>query len=236
MTAGVMDQEASKKLGPEGFVAYVRKICQTKKTQSDLRRGLGLPVERCSQAHRYLVPVMGHARLHRESERAHYAIAALIAARPRVARDADAAVAAEVNPGGAATEALRSPHWAPYLGRRSCVPDEPLLLRVGVSDPKAELREGVPLSARDRGAPRGSAEPGSVLVEFYWEHGEGGSSALSMVDVPTSFGPYERGYRKRAVYKSVEQLPIELRESEKELGERLVDYVLEGEEGAGGHA
>lgn len=107
MTAGVMDQEASKKLGPEGFVAYVRKICQTKKTQSDLRRGLGLPVERCSQAHRYLVPVMGHARLHRESERAHYAIAALIAARPRVARDADAAVAAEANPGGAATRKRR---------------------------------------------------------------------------------------------------------------------------------
>lgn len=125
-------------------------------------------------------------------------------------------------------EALRRPHWAPYLGRRACVPDEPLLLRTSVSDPEAELRERVPLSPPDRGTPRGAAEPGRVLVEFYRERPTEGSSELTATDIPVSFGQRDRSYRKRVLYKADEQLPVELRESSNRLHERLVDYALAG--------
>ncbi|MFE7379459.1 type I-E CRISPR-associated protein Cas5/CasD [Streptomyces zhihengii] len=68
------------------------------------------------------------------------------------------------------TTALRRPHWAPYLGRRSCVPDEPFLLRRHVDDPEEELRTRVPLSRptpRDRhGHDR---EPTTIQVEFLCE-------------------------------------------------------------------
>ena len=46
--------------------------------------------------------------------------------------------------------ALRYPHWQPYLGRRSCPPDQPLLLDVPVEDPVAELCTRVPLARRVR--------------------------------------------------------------------------------------
>ncbi|MBJ6636918.1 type I-E CRISPR-associated protein Cse2/CasB [Streptomyces sp. DHE7-1] len=68
-------------------------MCKVKKTQSDLRTGLGLPVERCNYLHRYLVPRLP-AAMHPDARRAHYAVAALIAARPRAAREADTHTAA----------------------------------------------------------------------------------------------------------------------------------------------
>jgi CRISPR system Cascade subunit CasB len=77
----------------DSFVAYVLKLCQVKKTQADLRTGLGLPVDRCNYLHRYLVPRLPE-RMHHDARRAHYAVAALIAARPRTAREADAVRAA----------------------------------------------------------------------------------------------------------------------------------------------
>ncbi|WP_186768256.1 type I-E CRISPR-associated protein Cse2/CasB [Streptomyces qinzhouensis] len=76
---------------PERFVAYIVGLCEAPRTRAELRRGLGLPVERCNYLHRYLVP-WTHDRddpaknMHPATKRAHYAVAALIAARPRVAR------------------------------------------------------------------------------------------------------------------------------------------------------
>ncbi|MBL1102054.1 type I-E CRISPR-associated protein Cse2/CasB [Streptomyces sp. 205] len=64
-------------------------MCENKRTQSDLRTGLALPVERCNYLHRYLVRRLPKV-MHRDSRRAHYAVAALIAARPRAARAAEA--------------------------------------------------------------------------------------------------------------------------------------------------
>lgn len=78
----------------DDFVRYVVRQCLDLKAQADLRSGLGLPVERCTYLHRYLVP-----RLPQQQapgvRRAHYAVAALIAGRPRTARDADAVAASE---------------------------------------------------------------------------------------------------------------------------------------------
>ncbi|MEV5983797.1 type I-E CRISPR-associated protein Cse2/CasB [Streptomyces sp. NPDC052051] len=71
------------------FVAYVLSLCENKRVQSDLRTGLGQPVERCNYLHRYLVRRLPE-RQHRDARRAHYAVAALIAARPRSARTSDA--------------------------------------------------------------------------------------------------------------------------------------------------
>lgn len=72
------------------FVAYVHQVCESNQARAVLRRGLGLPVERCNHMHRYLVPwLRDHDDPHHaDVRRAYYAVASLIAARPRSARDA----------------------------------------------------------------------------------------------------------------------------------------------------
>jgi CRISPR system Cascade subunit CasD len=66
-------------------------------------------------------------------------------------------------------DALREPHWAPYLGRRSCAPDEPLLLRAHTADPVQELLTRVPLSEPEP-RPGHSLQPETTIpVEFLWE-------------------------------------------------------------------
>ncbi|GAA2880723.1 hypothetical protein GCM10010524_11180 [Streptomyces mexicanus] len=96
-------------------MAYVYRLCESKRTRAELRRGLGLPVERCNYLHRYLVPWLSRPaedgssqRVHPEAKRAHYAVAALIAARPRTARDTPPT----------ATDAAPVPDWftRPDLG------------------------------------------------------------------------------------------------------------------------
>ncbi|MFE6522260.1 type I-E CRISPR-associated protein Cse2/CasB [Streptomyces sp. NPDC057794] len=71
------------------FVTYVHRVCASTQTRAALRRGLGLPVERCNYMHRYLVPwLRDHDDQHQDDvRRAYYAVASLIAARPRSARD-----------------------------------------------------------------------------------------------------------------------------------------------------
>ncbi|MFI6056284.1 type I-E CRISPR-associated protein Cse2/CasB [Streptomyces violascens] len=91
-------------------------MCNDKKTQADLRSGLGRPVEQCNYLHRYLVRRLPE-RQHPDARRAHYAVAALIAGRPRSARDADKAAANPTGPtdvDGAAS----APGWwqRPNLG------------------------------------------------------------------------------------------------------------------------
>lgn len=71
------------------FVAHVHRLCASTQARAALRRGLGLPVERCNYMHRYLVPwLRDHDDQHHgDVRRAYYAVASLIAARPRSARD-----------------------------------------------------------------------------------------------------------------------------------------------------
>ncbi|MFD9099344.1 type I-E CRISPR-associated protein Cse2/CasB [Streptomyces collinus] len=63
------------------FVAHVMRLCEDSRTRSDLRTGLGLPVERCNRMHRYLARRLSEG-LHRDARRAYYGVAALIAAQP----------------------------------------------------------------------------------------------------------------------------------------------------------
>ncbi|MFD8193101.1 type I-E CRISPR-associated protein Cse2/CasB [Streptomyces wuyuanensis] len=109
ISAPVAAQPPTKPLRPsDTFVDHVLALCESKKAQADLRTGLGLPVERCNYLHRYLVPRLSE-RLHPDAKRAHYAVAALIAARPRSAREATAHEAK-------GARALADWHLRPNLG------------------------------------------------------------------------------------------------------------------------
>jgi CRISPR system Cascade subunit CasD len=122
--------------------------------------------------------------------------------------------------------ALRRPHWAPYLGRRSCVPDEPFLLRAHAENPERELLTRVPLS---RGTPAGVSDA-PVAVEFLRERPSTEQSArsadtLDVNDIPVSFSPHGRSHRMRRLYRDVEQLPQALTGPQHSLLRRLIDYA-----------
>jgi CRISPR system Cascade subunit CasB len=86
----------------DAFVAYVVDLCgRDRKARADLRSGLGRPLERCDYMHRYLVPRLPTPERrdwYDDRRRAHYTVASLLAARPPIARDADAAAADENAP------------------------------------------------------------------------------------------------------------------------------------------
>ncbi|WP_245990622.1 type I-E CRISPR-associated protein Cse2/CasB [Streptomyces spongiicola] len=101
------------------YVAYVLKLCENKKNRADLRSGLGKPVERCNYMHRLLVPRLkdGEAQ-HRDARRAYYAVASLIAGRPRAIRDAEAQAAADGAESETSGDGARVTDWwkRPNLG------------------------------------------------------------------------------------------------------------------------
>ncbi|MGW5062666.1 type I-E CRISPR-associated protein Cas5/CasD [Streptomyces sp. NPDC004096] len=123
-------------------------------------------------------------------------------------------------------DALRRPHWAPYLGRRSCVPDEPFVLRYHVDDPERELLTRAPLSLSTPTS-RGDT---IVAVDFLREHPPSGVSmpsvdAIDINDVPVSFSPHGRSHGVRRLYRTVEQLPQTLTGPQHTLLRRLIDYT-----------
>ncbi|MEV8391803.1 MULTISPECIES: type I-E CRISPR-associated protein Cse2/CasB [unclassified Streptomyces] len=104
----------------DAFVEYIVDLCRkSTKAQSDLRSGLGRPLENCTYLHRYLVPRLSPQdypdQQYDDRRRAHYAVASLVAARPRYARDADRAAVAEAEETGTP---LPMPEWwkRPNLG------------------------------------------------------------------------------------------------------------------------
>ncbi|MFC4057633.1 type I-E CRISPR-associated protein Cas5/CasD [Planomonospora corallina] len=119
-------------------------------------------------------------------------------------------------------QALRRPHWQPYLGRRSCPPDQPLLLRQ-TDDAVAHLETKVPLARRLRQG----EEP---VVEFVVEGTADAADAVTEIaDVPESFNRYDRRYRTRSVSIITRTLPGQLCSAGEEFWERLIAYVTEEE-------
>ncbi|MGV9290951.1 type I-E CRISPR-associated protein Cas5/CasD [Streptomyces sp. NPDC003719] len=129
--------------------------------------------------------------------------------------------------------ALSRPHWAPYLGRRSCVPDEPFLLRRHVDDPEEELRTRVPLS---RPAPRtrdgNGQENQTIAVEFLSEQPPPTSSTagpgydvIDVNDVPVSFAPHSRSHTGRRIHRTRVPVPQSLAGPPHTLMQRLIDYA-----------
>ncbi|WP_327713735.1 type I-E CRISPR-associated protein Cas5/CasD (plasmid) [Streptomyces sp. NBC_00464] len=145
------------------------------------------------------------------------------------------------------TQALTTPHWAPYLGRRSCIPDEPLLLRPHCTDPVTQLLHHVPLSPDPATRVPTDHEDGTVPVRFYWEtpppHDRGQETIqLSSYDQPVSFTPHARAHARRTLYRTTEHLPARLLTSQTGTGnrpshqdtpplqERLISYALNTQE------
>ncbi|WP_335937022.1 type I-E CRISPR-associated protein Cas5/CasD [Streptomyces sp. PTD5-9] len=126
-------------------------------------------------------------------------------------------------------DALSHPCWAPYLGRRSCPPDEPFLLRRCVDDPEEELRTRVPLS---RTAPLQQSAGTPLAVEFLWEQAppRSGKAAaplgvIEVNDEPVNFAQHGRRYAGRRLYRTIESVPRDLAGPQEALMSRLIDYA-----------
>ncbi|WHT17410.1 type I-E CRISPR-associated protein Cas5/CasD [Crossiella sp. CA-258035] len=114
---------------------------------------------------------------------------------------------AEVITGIAA--ALTHPVWAPYLGRRSCPAEAPLLLTPTPIERAAAELDHLPLA---RTAPRGKDKT-TVSVEFVLEAPPGQQEACrseELPDLPSSFHPHERAHHDRRVYLHTRDLPAAL--------------------------
>lgn len=119
---------------------------------------------------------------------------------------------------GELAEALRRPRWQPYLGRRSCPPDQPLLLRE-TDDPVTHLETRVPLARRFR-------ENEEPTVEFVTEGAMDAADAVTeLADVPESFNRYDRRYGIRTVSVSTRSLPRELCCTGEAFWDGLIAYV-----------
>ncbi|MEU1854305.1 type I-E CRISPR-associated protein Cas5/CasD [Streptomyces sp. NPDC019990] len=132
-------------------------------------------------------------------------------------------------------DALSRPHWAPYLGRRSCVPDEPFLLRRHVDDPEEELRTRVPLSRTPpaNNGDRQQTGTGTITVEFLLEHPPPASSpgepvpadVIDVNDVPVSFAQHGRSHTGRRLHRTRLSVPGSLAGPPHTLMQRLIDYA-----------
>ncbi|MGH3403483.1 MAG: type I-E CRISPR-associated protein Cas5/CasD [Streptosporangiaceae bacterium] len=105
---------------------------------------------------------------------------------------------------GQIAAALRHPCWQPYLGRRSCPPDPPLLLHAEADDPVADLYQLVPLPRRR------TAGQDHIIVDMITETPSPGAMLTEVADVPAVFSRYDRRYRSRAIYRHTAQLPAAL--------------------------
>ncbi|MFJ8627886.1 type I-E CRISPR-associated protein Cas5/CasD [Kitasatospora sp. NPDC093550] len=111
-------------------------------------------------------------------------------------------------------QALRNPHWPPYLGRRSCPPEGPLLLGL-VDDPLHHLVH-LPLSRRVRAGTRtvDIVFHGDQPLDRLGDHpqpgdDDGSTPAGEVTDDPIDFHPRRRAYRARPRYQRTLTLPAD---------------------------
>ncbi|MGW1901683.1 type I-E CRISPR-associated protein Cas5/CasD [Streptomyces hirsutus] len=108
------------------------------------------------------------------------------------------------------TGRLEQPVFAPYLGRRACIPDEPLVLRGPHPEPVRELLTQAPLSLPAPPRP----EQDTVPADFVWEHPPthvpAANAHQELADVPVDFTPTRRFHHTRRVWRTTEQLPATL--------------------------
>lgn len=96
--------------------------------------------------------------------------------------------------------ALRNPAWAPYLGRRSCVPDQPLLLRTDIDDVDEELRTRTPVARPRRVRPEATVHT-EMLYERAPDGGDPAASTYELLDIPETSETADRRFRFRRVYR-----------------------------------
>ncbi|MGW7352968.1 type I-E CRISPR-associated protein Cas5/CasD [Streptomyces sp. NPDC054784] len=110
-------------------------------------------------------------------------------------------------------DALRAPHWPPYLGRRACPPEGPLLL--ARTDHALHHLVRLPLAA-----PRPSGQGVDFLADRPLDRlpapdgqhspvADGAHPAGEVLDEPVSFHPRRRTHRARPLYRRTLHLPGE---------------------------
>ncbi|MBX7554393.1 type I-E CRISPR-associated protein Cas5/CasD [Streptomyces sp. tea 10] len=105
------------------------------------------------------------------------------------------------------THTLEHPVFAPYLGRRACVPDEPLVLTPPLTDPLTHLLHHAPLTLT---APP-SRQQTHIPVTFWWDTPPRNPTAQhELADDPADFTPHHRHHTVRSVWRSTEHLPAAL--------------------------
>lgn len=117
-----------------------------------------------------------------------------------------------------AAYALRQPVWAPFLGRRSCPAETPLVLHHGDFDGDLELRTAVPLPRPQKD----STDP----VTFVYDRtppDHGTEQHLELNDEPLSFDHRARRYTSRTAYVRRVNLPEPLFAG---IGTRYLDALL----------
>ncbi|MFD9061839.1 type I-E CRISPR-associated protein Cas5/CasD [Kitasatospora purpeofusca] len=115
----------------------------------------------------------------------------------------------------ACADALAAPHWPPFLGRRSCPPEGPLLL--GLLDDAFHHLVHLPLARRRPGDGRGAEvvfhgdRPLTTLAPPAGGAGrdDGTHPAGQVTDEPDTFHPRHRSYRARSRYQRTLALPAE---------------------------
>lgn len=96
---------------------------------------------------------------------------------------------------GALAAAVRSPVWAPFLGRRSCPPAKPVFLSVVSEDVRAAVR-AVPWQAA---AWHRRAREGPVLLPMRADARPEEIAGETACDVPQSYDPQHRSHGWRGV-------------------------------------
>ncbi len=107
-----------------------------------------------------------------------------------------AGVAGEATLIGSLAEAVRNPHWAPYLGRRSCPPSRPVYLGVVQTDVR-EAVSSVDWQAADWYRQKMRKEEVILPIRADARAQEAGTEVLR--DVPQSFDPRRRLHQWREV-------------------------------------
>lgn len=95
-------------------------------------------------------------------------------------------------------DAVRSPHWAPFLGRRSCAPSRPVFMGVVDSDVCTAVRDAQWQAADWYRLECARREGAAILtIRADARHDERGSETIR--DVPQSFDPRRRQHGWREI-------------------------------------
>jgi CRISPR system Cascade subunit CasD len=108
-------------------------------------------------------------------------------------------------------ETLERPRFGLFLGRRACLPDEPLVLTADRADPVNELLTRTPVP---RTRPPGPADT-HLPTTFVWEHPPPGADPPTPPDrestsEPTNLTRHARRHLPRPLWMTTEHLPAHL--------------------------
>lgn len=98
----------------------------------------------------------------------------------------------------ALAEAVRSPRWAPFLGRRSCAPSRPVYVGVVDSDVRTAVREAQ-WQASDWYRNQCTRREGQAILPIRADARAGERGSEIVRDVPRSFDPRRRQHGWREI-------------------------------------